>query len=348
MDVRQAPVLQNAAEVCETVQSGQSPSLYFRTRRQGAILPSFRRMLSLADKFHHAFRACWHAVMRPGLPRRNRDDRPMLHGFSRTTLSVLIIVCLLLISWIHLGFKDEEEQPLPALTQPLLADAGWRYWQSLEGVGVYLRSAGDVNGGYLALRTTSAVYTLKLPATDWAESLKQQLPGNLKGGPALLLIAGPWDELSQKTMAAYVIRSLNLQPLEPAGGPLPACIAEHLAGALWLTQALLPASALQPAHAWAALYSLPDSLALLTRPDATGPTRSAWAEWRLEQTRILRQNWQNDLSQIDIQADLAYYRPPEDLYRQLYHQLGQSQKTAPAELLQCLSAALPQREPSQH
>jgi hypothetical protein len=276
----------------------------------------------------------------------------MLHGFSRTTLSALIIICLLLISWINLGWKDEEQQPLPALQQPPLAAAGWQFWQSLEGVGVYLRSAGDVNGGYLALRTTSAVYTLQLPATDWAESLKQQLPGNLKGGPALLLIAGPWDELSQKTMAAYVIRSLNLQPLEPLNGSLPACIQEHLAGALWLTQALLPASALQPAPAWATLYSLPDSLDMLissdTQTKTAEPTRSAWAEWRLEQARLLRQSWQDDRDQIDIQADLAYYRLPEDLYRQLYHQLGQSQKTAPAELLHCLSATQPQREPSQH
>jgi len=44
MDVRYAPVLRGVVGFCETVQSGQSPSRYFRTRRQGAILPSFRRM----------------------------------------------------------------------------------------------------------------------------------------------------------------------------------------------------------------------------------------------------------------------------------------------------------------
>lgn len=265
----------------------------------------------------------------------------MLHGFSRTTLSALIIICLLLISWINLGWKDEEQQPLPALQQPPLAATGWQFWQSLEGVGVYLRSAGDVNGGYLALRTTSAVYTLKLPATDWAESLKQQLPGNLKGGPALLMIAGPWDELSQKTMAAYVIRSLNLQPLQPLSGSLPACIQEHLAGALWLGQKL--------GLEWQVLAALPGTLAS-TSPSYMPPLpqRSDWDNWRTEQSRSLRQRWQDDRDQIDIQADLAYYRLPEDLYRQLYTQLGQSQKTAPAELLHCLSAAQPQREPSQH
>ncbi|MCD8522359.1 MAG: hypothetical protein LRY66_09240 [Saccharospirillaceae bacterium] len=264
----------------------------------------------------------------------------MLHGFSRTTLSALIIVCLLLISWIHLGWKDEEQQPLPALQQPPLATADWQFWQSIEGVGVYLRSAGDVHGGYLALRSASEMHVLSLPANDWTQPLKQQLPGHVLGQAVILLVSGPWDELSQKTMAAYVIRSLQLHTLHAASTPLSACVIQHLPGALWLTQQQTTDTG---ASVLNALLSLNTEAVSTPLPD-----RKTWSEWRLEQTRMLRQNWQNDRRQIDIQADLAYYRPPEDLYRQLYNQLGQSQKTAPAELLQCLSAAQPQREPSQH
>ena len=251
----------------------------------------------------------------------------MLHGLSRTTLNIIIFLCLLLISWIHLGGRDAEEQPLEALPLPELSPAGWNLWPNAEQVPVWLRAGGTLDGGRLQLRSQHGAQTLTLPAQNWLPALQQALPTLAQNVPAVMLISGPWPVGEQSLMAAFLIREQHLQPLAQAVNDWPDCLRAHPAGTLWLGQ--------QFGLDWSVLAALPGTLA--SSPVPTLPTRAEWAQWRLEKSRQLRQQWQEEQGQIDIQATLAYHRLPADTYQLLYNALRDAQKTAPAALLACLN-----------
>lgn len=250
----------------------------------------------------------------------------MFNGLSRTTLNIIIFVCLLAITWLHLGSRDPEEQPLDDLLLPELTEAGWEYHGQTGQVPVWLRPGGTAAGGLLAIRSSQGLRTLSLPAADWLKAVQQQqatLPDNV---PAVLLISGPWPLAEQALLAAWLIGEQRLQPLPGTDIHWPSCVREHPAGALWLGQ--------QYGLDWTTLAALPGTLASSPAPDL--PTRQAWEQWRLEQSRSMRRHWQDEQGQIDIQAAVAYHRLPADTYRQLYQTLGSSQKTAVAALLDCL------------
>lgn len=252
----------------------------------------------------------------------------MFHGLSRTTLNIIVFLCLLLISWIHLSGRDAEEQPLEALHLPELSAAGWSFWPNTEQVSVWLRPGGTIEGGWLTLRSQQGTQQLSLPANDWLPTLQQALPSLPHNLPAVVLLSGPWPTSEQQLMAAFLIREQHLQPLTRAVNDWPACMREHPAGALWLGQQL--------GLDWNVLAALPGTLASSLVP--TLPTRAEWAQWRLQHSRQLRQQWQDEQGQIDIQAALAYHRLPADTYQLLYNALSDAQKTAPATTLNCLAS----------
>src|SRR5690606_7313905 len=202
----------------------------------------------------------------------------MFHGLSRTTLNIIVFLCLLLISWIHLGGRDAEEQPLEALHLPELSAAGWSFWPNTEQVSVWLRPGGTIEGGWLTLRSQQGTQQLSLPANDWLPTLQQALPSLPHNLPAVIVISGPWSASEQQLMAAVLIREQHLQPLTRAVEDWPACLREHPAGAQRLGQ--------QYGLAWPALAELPATLA--NQPLLALPTRDQWAQWRLQHSRQLR------------------------------------------------------------
>src|SRR5690606_18918041 len=252
----------------------------------------------------------------------------MLHGLSRTTLNIIVFLCLLLISWIHLSGRDAEEQPLAAWRLRGLSAAGWPFGPNTEQVSVWLRPGGTIEGGWLTLRSQQGTQQLSLPANDWLPTLQQALPSLPHNLPAVVLLSGPWPASEQQLMAAFLIREQHLQPLAQAADDWPACLRVHPAGALWLGQ--------QYGLDWPALAQLPETLT--SQPLPALPTRDQWAQWRLQHSRQLRQQWQDEQGQIDIQAALAYHRLPADTYQLLYNALSDAQKTAPATTLNCLAS----------
>ena len=248
-----------------------------------------------------------------------------MHGFSRTTLNVIIIICLLIISWANLSGGDDENTPLEPLHLPPLADAGWQHWLPAEGVPVRLRAGGTIDGGTLVLKTAARSEHIHLPNAGWHEVLQTELSALPLEEAAVILVSGPWPQHEQRAMAALLIRSLRLQPLPASVEDWPDCVRAHPAGALWLAQ--------QAGLDWQTLTVLPQQLQQF-RPRL--PERDVWAEWRLEQSRQLRRAWQDEQTQIDIQADLAYHRLPDGAYQTLYLALADAQKTEVSDALACL------------
>src|SRR5690606_4697057 len=126
----------------------------------------------------------------------------------------------------------------------------------------------------------------------------------------------------------------HLQPLTRAVNDWPACLREHPAGALWLGQ--------QYGLAWPALAQLPATLT--NQPLPALPTRDQWAQWRLEQSRQLRQQWQDEQGQIDIQAAPAYPPPPAATHQRPSHAPGRAPAQLPATLTNQPLPALPTRD----
>lgn len=242
-----------------------------------------------------------------------------MRTLSRPTLNALILLCMAVILWLNLS-QPSTPARLPDLALPALTSADWHYRLSGDGVEIWLRAGGTVQGGTLALATASHTQRLPLPA--------EYNPADLNAlaitpeQAVILLISGPWPLRAQQQLAATLIRQFRLQPLTLQPLLWPGCLQRHAAGALWLAQ--------QQQRPWWQLPLLTASLA------AALPGNDDWADWRLQQSRTLRQQWQDEQGQIDIQARLAYHRLPDNTYPALYQALGQAQPTDVADALSCL------------
>ena len=252
-----------------------------------------------------------------------------MRGLSRSTLNVIIFVCLGAIIWINLSQNRQEDVVLEPLKLPLLNEGGWSRWTNQEQVTVLLRAGGTTEGGTVLVKSAEQSQHLQLPANDWATPLQQALATLPDAVQAVVLISGPWSNTDQQAMAALIIRERSLQPLSGSIEHWPSCIAAHLPGALWLGQYY--------GLDWRTLAALPGTLASAAIPDLPG--REDWAIWRLDQSRQLRRAWQDEQSQIDIQADLTYHRLPDSAYQSLYLSLADAQKTEVTEALDCLLPA---------
>lgn len=252
-----------------------------------------------------------------------------MRGLSRSHLNIVIFICLGAIIWINLTHNRQEEVVLEPLKLPALSDGGWQRWPNQEQVTVLLRAAGTTAGGSITLRSEQGLQHLHLPAQQWAPVLEQQLSTLATETPAVILISGPWQPADQQAMAALLIRDLRLQPLPASLTPWPLCLQQHMPGALWLGQFY--------GLNWQTLGALPEAMSSSQPPQP--PLRADWAIWRLDQSRQLRRAWQDEQSQIDIQADLTYHRLPDSTYQSLYLSLADAQKTDVTEVLDCLTPA---------
>lgn len=248
----------------------------------------------------------------------------MLHGLSRTALNVIIIVCLLAISWIHLSQDDVEEEPLEPLVLPTLNAADWNIWSNNEGIYVALRAGGNTDGGRLKIHSAQQSVDLPLPFNDWSAALQSALANIEKQQSLVIVISGPWSSTEQQAIAALTIRELQPTPRNESRLHWSDCIRQHSAGALWLADQLqLP---------WYQLAQLTQA----ATSDIQPPLRDDWATWRLQKSRELRRQWQDEQGLIDIQAVLAYHRLPDSAYPMLYQSLADAQKTEVSEALSCL------------
>ncbi|MAD45412.1 MAG: hypothetical protein CMH98_10430 [Oceanospirillaceae bacterium] len=250
----------------------------------------------------------------------------MLQGLSRKSLNIIILVCLVVITWLNLAGGEDQEPPLEPLALPPLHDPQWQIWPNNEGVTVLLRAGGTIKGGTLAIRGAEQTQQIALPNASWTIPLYRALDTAPAEEPAALLISGPWPASEKQAMAALVIREQKLQPLATTTESWPQCIRSHMPGALWLAQ--------QQGKDWQQLGQLADD------PAATGitpPAQQAWAVWRLQQSRELRRRWQNEQTQIDIQADLAYHRLPFQAYSQLYESLADARPGEVRQVQNCLT-----------
>lgn len=246
----------------------------------------------------------------------------MFQGLSRRTLNALIIVCLLIITGINLGFRTDEDTPLEPVDAAPLADTGWHRWQSREGIPVYWQaSAGDTLN---VVVSGDRQYSLRtgVDASNWAEALSQSDLGT--AGPArsaAIALQGPLTGDEMQQAAAFIIRRLSLTA--PPRNTYK-CQLEFPAGALW----------------YARLQGLgvaaPVSVATKDMKQAA-PTRDDWQTFRQSEIKRMRSEWLSASAAIDIAADLAYHRWPENYYSALYQALAQSQRTAPLDFATCQS-----------
>ncbi|MAY01052.1 MAG: hypothetical protein CMI08_17960 [Oceanospirillaceae bacterium] len=250
----------------------------------------------------------------------------MLQGLSRKTLNIIILVCLVAITWLQLMGKEDEQAALEPLKLPPLHDAGWQSWANSEGVSVWFQSGGTIDGGTLVIRGAHNSSThLTLPAASWTIPLHQGLATAPSEEPAVILINGPWSDIEKQAMAALIIREQKLQPMPTTTESWQTCIRQHLPGALWLAQ--------QQGMEWQQLGQLPQQLS--GRP-LQAPELQEWAVWRLQQSRELRRNWQDEQTRIDIQADLAYHRLPAGTYADLYTSLADAYPQDVTQAVDCL------------
>lgn len=240
--------------------------------------------------------------------------------FSRRTLNIIIFCCLGIISWIHLGKTDPELEPLEPLKLATLSEANWQNWLSQEGIPGYWQQISADQGNVRILLADQQI-DWHLPAQEWSDELQQHITtaGKPKPDTIAILIQGPWAEIEMQAIAAYLIKQLQLQKPESVAIPesqpaLGHCEQTYVAGSRWFR------------NQWsAAEVQLNKAL----------PLRQQWQEFRTQQTRAMRQQWLSNSGQLDIQSDIAYHRPPAHYYQTLYQQLGDSQKTAAQEYLDC-------------
>ena len=238
--------------------------------------------------------------------------------FSRRTLNIIIIVCLAVVSWIHLGQSDPEMEPLEALNLPMLHDSDWQTWLSQEGVAVKWQPVSQPQGIARVVFANQTQLDIPLDAQQWSTELKALAAKKASHDTLVILLQGPWGKTEMQGIAAFLIQRWQLQPHTlPIPSAITHCEQHFAAGSLWFR------------NHW--IHSGPIDL------EKPLPNRQQWQDFRLQQTRELRQQWLSPAGQLDIQTDIAYHRPPSDYYQSLYQALGDSQKFAADDYLNCLT-----------
>lgn len=258
--------------------------------------------------------------------------------FRRPTLVGIMLMCLLIISWIHLANHEADDIPLPPLAQAPWPESLWQTWQSHEGVTVHWQSRAHATGTLYWLHPKHAApsFIATLDSNASVSSLLDQIAPRTvdiadAAQPAILLIHGPWSATDMHTLAAIVIHQWRLQPWPASTArPHPAlahCISTHPSAAFWWAE--------QQALTWYQQSQL-NIDAVLTQHAL--PNRTEWQAWRSQQSRKWYQLALSDDGQIDIQANLAYHQLPYRLLAQWYDDLARSQALQVFDFQQCLAA----------
>jgi len=248
----------------------------------------------------------------------------MFHGLSRRTLNALIIGCLLVITAINLSELNKEDTPLEPIKAAPLPDTGWRSWQTREGALGILQTTASDSVSIIIRSGDETLAELNLPVSDWASNLTSGLPEISDAQPAVTAIRGPLSEDELLQIAAYLSDHLTLEP--PSAG-YDSCQQQFPAAALWLNRQ-------QGAEPFTLLNPVP------TEAGLSWPDREQWQTFRSEELKTLRRQWLSDTGAIDIALDLAYHRAPDNYLERLYNDLATAQKSAPHNLVECLSGTV--------
>ena len=260
----------------------------------------------------------------------------MFHGLSRRTLNALIIGCLLIITYLNLSTTPDEDTPLEPLTLAPLPETGWHLWYSREGVPVYWQSNAEDSLRIAVQGDEDVSFKTRVNGQDWATALKARLMNSDSDFAAGIALQGPLSETELKQAASYLISTLQLTPPPTR---MSECRQQHPAGALWwnreqgkstVSDVDLPASVLSTGDAQAAIQPAMQSQGL--------PDRDAWQAFRSGEAKRLRREWLSPAA-IDIAADLAYHRWPENDLKHLYQTLATAQRDAPHAFALCQRAA---------
>jgi hypothetical protein len=174
--------------------------------------------------------------------------------FSRSSLNLIIFICIILIGWASIDKNRSVESPTKeTISLPTLSDLKQQTWSSREGIQVVwqtrldtdfqIRIRGQIPESDESERDTpenraSANRNLDATAISWQQDywqwdinigedfelglsqLNQQInnfPAALKGQPAAMILQGPWGADIARITSARLIKSLALKPLTALG-----------------------------------------------------------------------------------------------------------------------------------
>jgi hypothetical protein len=267
--------------------------------------------------------------------------------FSRSSLNLIIFICIILIGWASIEANDKKKRtidPLAAQTIDLaeLSPLKQQTWSSHEGVEVIwqtrldtdfqIRVRGQRDNGAVSQPFETFLISWQDDYWQWdinlggdfelglpkLSQLIHDFPAPLKGQPATIILQGPWSAGIARLTSARLIKSLELKPLAlHTKTNTKMNLTNHAAAKIYSC----------PWQPVSAQYWLQDQLgnSQQSRPDILNK------QWRVspwpklapiseQSLRIWKQtfvqqwhlNWQIPATQFDMLADLAYYRLPQN------------------------------------
>jgi len=268
--------------------------------------------------------------------------------FSRSSLNLIIFLCIALIGWASIDKNktlDELDSDANHVGRTLelaqLEPLNQQSWTSQEGVqviwqarldtdflirvrGAKMTNTPSVNNPHVSWQPDYWQWDLNLGA-DFElglSKLSQQItdfPNTLKGQSATIVLQGPWSADIARLTSARLIKSLQLKSLNTLTSDTAAVITsasrscpwQPVSAQFWLQDQL---SNTRLSHA-----DINSKRWLLAEWPQFAPispqSLEAWKQTFVQQWQL---NWLNPATQFDMLADLAYYRLPENYLLQGY------------------------------
>ncbi|MFT4776666.1 MAG: hypothetical protein ACI9B7_001039 [Oleispira sp.] len=267
--------------------------------------------------------------------------------FSRSSLNLIIFICIILIGWASIDANDKKKRtidPLAAQTIDLaaLSPLKQQTWSSHEGVEVIwqtrldtdfqIRVRGQRNNGAVSQPFETFLISWQDDYWQWdinlggdfelglpkLSQLIHDFPTPLKGQPATIILQGPWSAGIARLTSARLIKSLELKPL---------ALHTKTNTKMNLTNRAAAKIYSCPWQPVSAQYWLQDQLgnSQQSRPDILNKQWwvSPWPKlapiseqslriWKQTFVQQWQLNWQSSATQFDMLADLAYYRLPQN------------------------------------
>jgi hypothetical protein len=272
--------------------------------------------------------------------------------FSRSSLNLIIFICIILIGWASIDANIDKQRPggslkTEAIDLPALSELHPQSWSSHEGIQVIWQTRLDTDfqirvRGQLpeqgSIETTIDSHLIDSGFISWQpghwqwdinmdddfelglKKLSQQIndfPSPLKGQPGTIILQGPWSADIARLISARLIKSLTLKPLNSFADSSAMSKKEMPSAEIYLC----------PWQPVSAQYWLQDQLKSAYQSRANIDTKqwlvSPWPKlppineqslriWKQTFVQQWQLNWQNPATQFDILSDLAYYRLPQN------------------------------------
>jgi hypothetical protein len=267
--------------------------------------------------------------------------------FSRSSLNLIIFICIIIIGWASIDANDKKKRTTDTLTAQTidlaaLSQLKQQAWSSHEGVEVIwqtrlntdfqIRIRGQRNNATVSQPFETSLISWQDNYWQWDINLGENFelslsklsqlihdfPVSLKGQPATIILQGPWSASIARLTSARLIKSLELKPLALHTKTNTKMNLTNHTGAKIYSCPWQPVSA---------QYWLQDQLGnpQQSRPDILNKQWwvSPWPKlapiseqslriWKQTFVQQWQLNWQSPATQFDILADLAYYRLPQN------------------------------------